>query len=116
MADVLPSLPSSGSMNLAGAGTNGSASPILGSSFDIMHLQTYLEALLPILMSASPSAVQETLFGDRSWREMAESYATDASVTVVYVEKVRREAATTDSEDGEYEQGSHSKLAPDDRS
>lgn len=96
-------LPSSSSSASIAAGAS-SVTPIngnAGSTFDITALETYLEALLPVLMSAHPRALQETLFTSEPWTEVANAFANDSSVMVVYVEKVRRETPQGNDDEGE---------------
>ena len=101
-------LPASASMsslagNGAGAGAGGTSSvdsDTMRQRYDIGLLQAYLDALLPIVISASSQTLHATLFASSSWHDVAESFANDSSVTVVYVEKVRREAVQEDDEQG----------------
>ena len=98
---MLPS--SSSSTSIAGGASpitpmNGNAA----STFDITALEAYLEALLPVLMSAHPSALQETLFASEAWTEIANAFANDSSVMVVYVEKVRTESPQGNDDKGQY--------------
>lgn len=99
-------MPASASMSsglgLAGGGSVEGDSPVVRQRYDIGLLQAYLDALLPIVSSASSRELHDTLFATTSWNDVAESFASDPSVTVVYVEKVRREAAQDNEEQGEY--------------
>ncbi|PWN18755.1 cytoplasmic dynein heavy chain 1 [Microstroma glucosiphilum] len=81
---------------------SGSASP-LPVTFDLGLLRSYLEALLPVLLSAQARALRESLFAGPEWYSVAESFANDSNVMTVYVDKVRREAVQSDDEDGLFE-------------
>lgn len=92
-SDILLSLPSSTSLGNA-------VSPAV-ETFDLAVLQRYLQALLPVLLSAHPNALQSTLFAEDSWIDIAESFANDASVAVVYIDKMMRETINEDNEESE---------------
>lgn len=79
---------------------SGSAPP-LPVTFDLSLLRSYLEALLPVLLSAQARALRESLFAGPEWYNVAESFANDSNVMTVYVDKVRREAVQSDDEEGE---------------
>lgn len=105
-------LPASASMSSlagngagAGVGTSSVDSDTMRQRYDLGLLQAYLDALLPIVISANSQTLHATLFASSSWHEVAESFANDSSVTVVYVEKVRREAVQEDDEQGTFAAG-----------
>lgn len=106
MTEVLPSSASSQSMNKENIHqSNGNGTSNLTSDFDPDTLRNYLEALLPALMSASPSALDESMFRSRkdpSWREIALRFANDSQLVTIYAEKVRKEDANQADQDSEF--------------
>lgn len=56
--------------------------------FDPNVLRTYLETLLPIVMSASHRSLASTLFAS-NWKEPLVTFALDPSSLVLYINKTR---------------------------
>lgn len=76
---------------LAGDGLDGVAAR---QEYDVALLRGYLELLLPVVMSASDRTLTNTMFNRAGhWRETLQSFASDPSVAVLYVNKVRAEEA-----------------------
>lgn len=74
------------------------------SRFPVALFRAYLELLLPVIMAATPAALEDTLFAQsvdsaeedaeaESWHSVASAFATDPSTMTVYVDKVRRDTS-----------------------
>ncbi|PWN49680.1 cytoplasmic dynein heavy chain 1 [Violaceomyces palustris] len=68
----------------------------LGRQFDIGLLKSYLASLLPIVMDADVKVLERSLFLSPRWKEVAPAFATDPSIMVVYIDKVRKESDDLD--------------------
>ncbi|UZJ53926.1 hypothetical protein CBS101457_003246 [Exobasidium rhododendri] len=74
--------------NLANEGLDGGAR----QEYDVELLRSYLELLLPVVMSVSDRTLTNTMFNRGSqWKETLQAFALDPSVAVLYVNKVRAE-------------------------
>jgi hypothetical protein len=92
--------PLSASSSLAGSMANEGLEGTARQEYDVNLLKTYLELLLPVVMSASDRTLTNTMFSRSSqWREILESFAIDSSVSVLYVNKVRAEEAQEMADD-----------------
>ncbi|KIR72005.1 dynein heavy chain 1, cytosolic [Cryptococcus deuterogattii CA1014] len=69
-----------------------------GLVFDVAVFRTYLESLLPLVMSAAPQELEDSLFEDPNFDEKTVRFATDANCQVVYI---TRERYLDVEEDGE---------------
>ncbi|OWZ39026.1 dynein heavy chain 1, cytosolic [Cryptococcus neoformans Tu259-1] len=60
-----------------------------GLVFDVAVFRTYLQSLLPLVMSATPQELEDSLFEDPNFDEKTVRFATDASCQVVYITRER---------------------------
>lgn len=68
----------------------GPKGPDGADDFDVGTLRTYLETLLPVVMSVSDRALATTLFArGRDWRGLLAAFASEPSSVVLFVHKVR---------------------------
>jgi hypothetical protein len=97
-ASVEQSLSNSSSIvgNLGNEGLDGA----IRQDYDVGLLRTYLEMLLPVVMSASDRILTNTMFSRSSqWKETLQSFALDPNIAVLYVNKVRAEEGQELTED-----------------
>ena len=71
-----------------GEGSNGGSAV----DFDTTLLQKYLVELLPPLLSADVVALNQNVFHNKAgnWSQVADAFARDSSVPVVYINQIRR--------------------------
>ncbi|CEH14594.1 dynein heavy chain cytosolic [Ceraceosorus bombacis] len=125
MAAADGGLPPSASIMSLNSNANGAAGSRAGiSRFPIALIRAYLELLLPVVMAATPAALEESLFssslgdvdedakGD-GWHSVAFAFATDPSTMTVYIDKVRRDTSGSGT-DGlfEYRLDTHPTYSP----
>lgn len=68
--------------------------------YDVGLLRSYLELLLPVVLSASDRTITNTMFSRSSqWKETLEAFASEPSIAVLYVNKIRAEVVMDDAED-----------------
>jgi hypothetical protein len=82
--------------NFANEGLDGAAR----QDYDVNLLRAYLELLLPVVMSTSERTLSSTMFSrSSSWRDTLEHFASDPSIVVLYVNKLRAEDAQEGTDD-----------------
>ncbi|EPQ28904.1 uncharacterized protein PFL1_03705 [Pseudozyma flocculosa PF-1] len=69
----------------------------VSGSFDVRILKSYLKSLLPIILDTDAVLLETLLFEKDSWKETAALFANDPSIMTAYVDKVRREDASSDT-------------------
>lgn len=82
--------------NMAAEGMDGASR----QDYNVNLLRSYLELLLPVVMSTTELTLSSTMFSRSSqWKDTLELFATDPSVVVLYVNKIRAEDVQEGADD-----------------
>lgn len=93
-------MPLSASSSMGGTMASEDHNGIHRQDYDVNLLRTYLEMLLPVVMSTSERMLNNTMFSRAGpWKQTLESFASDPSIVVLYVNKVRAEEAQDTTDD-----------------
>ncbi|KAJ9480171.1 Dynein heavy chain, cytoplasmic [Pseudozyma hubeiensis] len=78
-----------------------SSSTRFNGLYDTARLKAYLRSLLPVLLDSDAEVVSDLLLDTPAWKEQASAFAADPSIMAAYVNKIRRQDASSDATEHE---------------